>query len=337
MRRPSPLRSSLPRCLALAATLLATSGLLAACGSDEPTDESGDDPAASEKAEPRVSPLTGLEVKGKGPDHPVMVTKVDNTTSGSPQAGLGSADMVVEELVEGGVTRLAAFFWSDVPDKVGPVRSMRASDIGIVAPARATVVSSGAAPVTIDRVKRAGIPFYGEGSRGFYRDDAGSAPYNLFVDLAELVKETDGPRVPDPYFDFGTARDLPKGKPATQVSANFGSRVSEWTFGKGSWTNTNSFAADGDRFVPDTLLVLRVRVGDAGYADPGGNFVPETKFQGTGQALLFHAGKVVTGTWQKKKLKGALQLKAAGKELLVPAGRTFVELVPADGSVNYTK
>ncbi len=59
---------------------------------------------------------------------------MDNTDASAPQLGLGSADMVVEELVEGGLTRLAAFFYSELPGDVGPVRSMRASDIGIVSP-----------------------------------------------------------------------------------------------------------------------------------------------------------------------------------------------------------
>ena len=44
-----------------------------------------------------------------------MVTKIDNTSSSAPQLGLGSADLVVEELVEGGMTRLAVFFYSDIP------------------------------------------------------------------------------------------------------------------------------------------------------------------------------------------------------------------------------
>jgi hypothetical protein len=86
------------------------------------------------------------------------------------------------------------------------------------------------------------------------------------------------------------------------------------------------------------VLVLRVQVGDAGYQDPGGNFVPETKFQGKGQALLFHGGQVVPGTWSKDGLAGHLTLKAKGKELTVPAGHTWVELVPAvDGDVSYSK
>jgi len=316
--------------------LAAASVLLAGCSGDEesaePTSEQGGE-AAQEKREPALSPLTGLRVKGKAPDHPVLVTKVDNTGSSAPQAGLGSADLVVEELVEGGMTRLAAFFWSEVPDVVGPVRSMRASDIGIVGPANATVITSGAAPVTINRIKDAGIPFRGEGSEGIYRDSGRSAPYNLMADLGKVAQATDGPRKTEPYFDFGAAEDLPKGRKATSISANFGNHVSTWDYQQGGYVNTNSYAAEDDRFAADTVLVLRVKVGDAGYKDPGGNFVPETTFEGQGQAQLFHDGKVVTGTWSKDGLEGHLTLKAGkgGGELTVPAGHTWVELVPANG------
>ena len=81
-------------------------------------------------------PLTGLPAKGPAPDHPVYVVKIDNTESSAPQVGLSKADLVTEELVEGGLTRLAVFFYSASPTQVGPVRSMRASDIGIVKPAK---------------------------------------------------------------------------------------------------------------------------------------------------------------------------------------------------------
>ena len=127
-------------------------------------------------------PLTGLEVpSGKTAelDHPVLVAKMDNTTSSQPQVGLSKADLVVEELVEGGLTRLAAFYYSDIPTNVGPIRSMRASDIAVVSPVNASMVTSGAAGRTIALIKAAGIPFYAEGSKGFYRSPQRHAPYNL--------------------------------------------------------------------------------------------------------------------------------------------------------------
>jgi len=55
--------------------------------------------------EPDTWPLTGLPVEDGDSSvakHPILVTKMDNTTSSSPQVGLSKADLVVEELVEGG-------------------------------------------------------------------------------------------------------------------------------------------------------------------------------------------------------------------------------------------
>ena len=47
-------------------------------------------------------------------------------------------------------------------------------------------------------------------------------------------------------------------------------------------------------------------------------------------------GKVITGTWKKDDFNSALTLEVDGKELKVPAGKTFVELVPEDGKVTIT-
>src|SRR5665213_2819289 len=83
----------------------------------------------------RVAALTGL------PD-PTAVTKrrsaltikMDNTPQAHPQYGINEADVVYEEIVEGGITRLAAIFNSNLPTKVGPVRSVRRTDREIVFP-----------------------------------------------------------------------------------------------------------------------------------------------------------------------------------------------------------
>lgn len=318
------------------AAALSASLLLAGCGGSD--DPNGDEPAdGSSQAEQKAStwPLTGLPAGDADVelDHPVVVAKIDNTSSSAPQVGLGKADLVVEELVEGGSTRLAVFYYSTMPKKVGPVRSMRASDIGIVSPVDGVMAASGAAGQTIARLKRAGVEFREEGAPGFHRDSSRSAPYNLFVRLDELAKSLEGEAArPDDYLPWGTAEDLPPGQKATSVDASFsGGHTTSWQFRGGRYVNDNSFAAQGDRFEPSSVLVLRVPVGDAGYPDPAGNPVPETKFQGKGQALLFHNGRVVQGTWSKKGLKGALTLRTKGGELTVPAGRTWVELVPQNG------
>lgn len=328
---------------AAVAALVAASLLLAGCSGgddEEPSEPSSAEPTAaetSEPPEPTYWPLTGLERTGEAPKHPVIVTKVDNTSSSAPQVGLGAADMVVEELVEGGYTRLAAFYYSKVPQNIGPVRSMRASDIGIV-PDGATVVTSGAAPVTIKRINGAGIPWITEGAAGVYRETSRYAPYNLFARLSEIAKRLKTDEEPPPYLPWGTEADLPKGARASTLTADFGAHSTSWAFQKGRYVNTDSYAAQGDQFPADSVLVLRVKVGDAGYRDPAGYPVPETKFEGKGPAMLFHGGRVVRGTWSKDGLKGAIELSTKSGDLVVPAGHVWVELVPeVNGSVTFAK
>ncbi|MGN0065105.1 MAG: DUF3048 domain-containing protein [Nocardioides sp.] len=321
-------------------TLAISSLMLAGCGGSEDPEPKAEptETATSEPAEPALWPLTGLERDGKAPKHPVLVVKIDNTSGSSPQVGLSKADMVVEELVEGGYTRLATFFYSEVPEEVGPVRSMRASDIGIVPPG-ATVVTSGAAQVTLDRVRGAGIPWVTEGDEGVYRASGRYAPYNLFASLTTIAKGQKAGDEPPLYLPFGSADELPKGAKATTIAAGFGNHVTNWTFSKGTYENSNSFAADGDHFVPESVLVMRVDVKDAGYRDPSGSFVPESVFEGTNDAVLFHDGRAVQGTWTKKGLDGEITLKTKkGEDLVVPAGKVWIELVPTGtGNVTWGK
>ena len=94
------------------AVLVATSLVLTGCGGDdEPADGDSPQEVAEGSTLDSTWPLTGLPVEGDdsaAQTYPVMVAKIDNTESSSPQIGLSSADMIVEELVEGGVTRLAS-------------------------------------------------------------------------------------------------------------------------------------------------------------------------------------------------------------------------------------
>ena len=341
-----------PRPLAFLVALTLAAAGLTACGGDDdatPAAQQADPSApftpaeAEEEVTPDTWPLTGLEVAdgdSAAQKHPILVTKIDNSTSSSPQVGLGQADLVVEELVEGGITRLAVFFYSQVPDNAGPVRSMRASDIGIVPGDHASVVTSGAAGVTIRRITDAGIPFVQEGGPGTYRDTARSAPYNLFAHLNDTAKSFKQQAVrPADYLPWGDGSDLPEGKKATTFAAAFsGGHQTQWKYDGQGYVNLNSNAGADDQFPADTVLSLQVEVGDAGYLDPAGNYVPETHFVGSGPAWLFHEGRVIRATWKKGKLTSTLSLEAKGKTITVPAGHVWLELVPAGpGNVTWQK
>ncbi|HEX3930426.1 MAG TPA: DUF3048 domain-containing protein [Nocardioides sp.] len=331
---------------ALTLSAITAAGLmLTACGgSTSSTAESGPQKVEGGQSIQQFWPLTGLKVssgKTASLDHPVLVAKMDNTVASQPQVGLSKADMVVEELVEGGLTRLAAFYYSEIPGNVGPVRSMRASDIDVVSPVHASMVTSGAAPRTIALIKGAKIPFYGEGSPGMYRSTERAAPYNLFVHLNEIAKATKTKAATPPeYLQFGTGSDLPKGRKVTSIGAQFsGGHTTEWQFENGSYHNLNSNAPAGDQFPATNVLVLRVREGNAGYLDPAGNPVPKTLLTGKGNALLFHDGRMYAATWHKGASASPITLTSkSGQKLEVPAGRTWIELVPqVGGNVTFKK
>jgi DUF3048 family protein len=335
-----------PARLIAALTAVALSLTLAACGGVDLTK----DPEKKPQSQPieggtelaALWPLTGDPVNGDTPRHPVLVTKIDNTANSQPQLGLKQADLVTEELVEGGMTRLAVFFYRHLPKVAGPVRSMRASDIGIVKPAHAVIVASGAAPPTLKRLRDANVKFFEEGGPGYFREFSRHAPYNLMVDVPKLARTLrEEAVVPASYLPWGKESDFTGARPATRINAIFSrSHTTSWRYQGGKYHNDNSFAAEGNRFVPDSLLVVRVRLGDAGYLDPAGNPVPETIYRGRGQFLLFHRGQVVRGVWSKKSKKTPIRLSTSAGPLKVPAGHVWVELVPnkkGGGAVTYTK
>lgn len=326
------------RLQALVVLAAVASLVLAGCGGKS-NDKKADDRPTSQPTQggtklAAVWPLTGLPAPEETPDHPVMVVKIDNSAASDPQVGLGQADMVVEELVEGGITRLAAMFYSKLPTKAGPVRSARASDIGVVTPTHAVLIASGMAPPTVHRLNAAKVRYFTMGAPGVVRNPDGQHDYlhSVFVDLPKLAKSLKKqPIVPASYLPWGQESDFAGGQPAAGMSVKFsGSSTTTFRYNAQAkkYVNTDSYAGAGDEFKPDSVLVLRVREGDAGYRDPAGNPVPETLFFGQGQLMLFHNGQVTRGTWSKEKRDSPLVLNTAAGALKVPPGHVWIELLP---------
>ena len=296
---------------------------LVACGGGE------DDPAS---APPPDWPMTGLAASDASVDvdGPVMVVKVDNTAKAFPQQGLAAADVIVEEPVEGGVTRLAVFLHSEIDGVTGPVRSVRSSDVGIVSPADAVLVASGGAPEAVADIEAAGIETRFEGTPGFARDSGRPAPYNLFVDAGEAYAALDEPGPPAPFFTFGDAEVT--GEPADALELVFSkAQTTRLTFADGGWTRE---AAEPDGFTATTVLALLVEQGTAGYLDPSGAPVPINVTEGTGTGYLATDGRVVEVEWSKESADTPWTFTLDGEDVPVPAGRTYLALLPVDtGSV----
>ena len=84
---------------------------------------------------PGDSPLTGIGVGGvrHRPPGPGGEDR-QRRRRPAPAGGINEADVVFEEMVEGGFTRFAAVYHSTPADPVGPIRSARSTDVALLAP-----------------------------------------------------------------------------------------------------------------------------------------------------------------------------------------------------------
>lgn len=341
--------------LRLIAAASAAAVLLTACSSssDKAKPDQPDPSTATPVKLVERSPLTGEPMKDGRPKNPVFVVKIENTDGGAPQYGLNKADMVLEELVEGGLTRLAAFYYSTLPSKVGHVRSLRTSDIGIAGPVGGQIVASGGASGAYKKVENAGIKVFSEdaGSPGFSSDPLKYRPYNRLIDLKTVNKSAKRTKINGPYLPWTSAdaattptpepttttstgtTPSTETKPATSATVRFSNSTSTtWAYKDKKWVRTNGHAEAGKDFKADTMIVISCRIGDAGYTDPAGNPVPVTVFEGSGKAKVFHGGTVTNVTWNKPSLDEGLTFKNAdGSPFTIDPGHVFLELIPKDG------
>jgi hypothetical protein len=268
---------------------------------------------------------------------PVVAVKIDNVPAARPQTGLGAADVVYVEPVEGGLTRLVAVFSSgDLPDEVGPVRSARRTDLALLAQYGTPVLAySGAAPELLPALRSADLVNASpdEAGSAYHRDRDRRAPHNLYVRPAELPGGATAPA--EAPLLFGAAPQ--GGTPAAQhdvafSAARFGFT---WSAPDGRWriamNGTPMTSTESGPLTAATVVVQRVVVtaGEAGE-DAAGSASPVAQTVGSGQSEVLRGGRVFDGTWSRQAEDAPTRFHtASGAELPLAAGPVWVLLVPA--------
>ena len=93
-----------------------------------------------------ADPLTGETRRSNGRIVGVMVNNISNTArqNARPQRGIGSADLLIESKVEGGITRFCAVYHdADAIPEVGPLRSGRDQFLQLLMPYQALYYHDG--------------------------------------------------------------------------------------------------------------------------------------------------------------------------------------------------
>ena len=245
------------------------------------------------------------------PNRPVLAVKVENTPDAQPLAGLQGADIVYEEVVEGGITRFVALFNCDEANRVGPVRSIRTTDPEILAPfsEHPLLAFSGGSSGVRAVVEDAGMTAMDEDSaaRAFTRDDARIVPHNLFTSTKplwakgkSLAKGEPAPASPFVYTD-----DVPtpskKARSATVVFS--GLATAEWRWAKGQWVRyldgSPMMLESGGPITADNVVIQVVKTTESEFQDVAGYPSPEVHTVGKGKAWVLRDGKLIVGKWER--------------------------------------
>jgi hypothetical protein len=287
-----------------------------------------------------VCPLTGRRpASGVKVSRAAIAVKVDNTPGRNEQTGLERADVVIEQPVEGGLTRFTAIFHCKDASGVGPVRSARHDDPKVIQPLSDVLVYAGANEAVAEKMSASDIiSVTEEDGDALYRTPDAVAPFDLFADTAKIRADVADAGGPAQRFRFGP---LPRNlRRVTDFDLDFagGTEVS-YRWKDGAWRRGQDGAAFLDAnsrpFSIANVLVQEVDVDNSNELfDALGNPSPEMTLRGTGRAFLFRDGRVIPGQWRSED--GLVRfLRKDGSRMPFDVGQTWWELIPSsEGDVN---
>jgi Protein of unknown function (DUF3048) N-terminal domain/Protein of unknown function (DUF3048) C-terminal domain len=272
---------------------------------------------------------------------PAVAVKIENSPDARPQSGLDHADLVFEEVVEGGITRFAAIFQCGAVKKAGPVRSARFDDPDFIRPITRALAFAGANAIVTQSLEHHHMKLFTDlnDSQALYRVPPGNtSEHSLFANVKMLLRQAKAKHTRPPanhLFHFGPA--VGHAKKVKRVEMKFeDSSVSEpivWRWQGHVWKRYESgspfMAADGHQIATPNLLIQKVNVKPSTrLVDVAGNPSPRITLSGHGAALLFRHGAVVRGRWRHRKGRFAY-VTNSGKPLAFAPGPIWIELLPS--------
>lgn len=284
------------------------------------------------------APLTGVALAEGTKVGPALSVKICNVFHCEPQDGLNQADVVFEEIVEGGITRYVSIWNSNVPAVVGPVRSLRPMDADIAAPFGGIIAYSGyGAQETRDLAVDTGLVNVTENDPAMFRNDYNVAPYNLMLHAQEVIAANAGLAPPAQQWAYSsslaTSTAVLDGTPATSVQSIFSnSSDNTWTYdGNGRYLRTQWEGPDldltGAQLSAANVVIMRVNVDE--FVG-----VPRTRMVDSGELFVLSGGKVVHGTWSKAGTASPIVFKGDnGVTIRLAPGNTWIEMVPLESYV----
>ena len=344
-------RSARPRLLSL---LVAAAVFAGACGGSDNSDEASSGKAGEgattspTTAAPVPAPLTGvLLADGSLASRPAVTIKVDNGPQARPQSGIDKADVLIEEKVEGGISRFLAVFHSEDADLVGPVRSVRPTDPGLIATFGGVFAYAGGIPAfeALARQQPVTVVSERDSAAGFQYPPGKRRPYKTYTATAKLRSMAKNRTQPPPrLFEF-----LPAGggtfaaagaTPAASAGVSYGrtSFTVDYDAASSTWKRSTDgrphTLADGTQLAFANVIIQRTSYTPTRFRDPAGAAADEAKVIGEGDAIVLSQGTQAAVQWSKASATSVtVYTDSAGVPVKFPPGKTLVALPPANAPI----
>jgi len=341
--------------IALALLIICAGGLLAYSSSKPKIAPATQITKHTPKSQTVASPLTGVQVTKQAASRPVTGVMIENSLDARPQSGLQDAGVVYEAVAEAGITRFLTLFQDTAPQYLGPVRSLRPYYIDYAAPFQASIVHVGGSPDALSEVQNGSFRNLDQFFNGAYftRISSRDAPHNVYTSFAELdqlnqskgytsSKFTSWPRKKDAKLTVPTAKtiDMAVSGPSYYVHYDYDAKTNSYARSEAGAPHmelTNSSDTVGVQIKPKVVVALVVPLSQ-GALDASGAYYSDYSTSGSGIAYVFQDGGVTQGTWTKDGTDGQLQFTdAAGHELKLNAGQTWLTLTSDTSQVTYSK
>ncbi len=298
-----------------------------------------------------LCPLTGVRARGGHvPARPALGVKIGNDPSSRPQSGLPNADIVYEEMAEGGITRYLAIFQCNAAAALGPARSVRWDDWHILASYGHPILAfSGginqwdAVVASLKWLHDANGSIYPT-SNAYYRTTDRVPPWNYYSSTKALYALfAHAKDAPPPQFGYSssppaaatTAAGVTIGGFATGENVVWrwdGARKAFMRYYEADGVSTADRDAGGQQLSAANVVVETVATRRGPYAESGTVPDVESITEGHGNAYIFRNGKVESGTWSCPKYGDVTKYRFSnGSAMTLSPGHTWVELVPIHG------
>ena len=303
------------------------------------------------------NPLTGQSVGDQSTiRRRIVAAKIDNAPLARPQCGLSQADLVYEQLAEGGLTRFLALYLSNAPDKVGPIRSARLTDIYLGQEWDFLLAYAGAGRTTARMLAEALVPAFkapelGERLDGtpYARDNGRPIPHNMFAKISGVRDAAAG----DPIlsreveirpFPFA---DPPETGPLRTITAPYVPQAAvRWSYDPGSHTWKRTMAGqphvdalNNQQIAVENVVFQYAQIFTAQGVEPdaAGNPVLDTLLRGENRLAVLHSGQVFEGVWIKEHDRAKTQYRMAdGKPVPFRQGKVWIHVVPTDFQASWS-